>query len=168
MSEEMTIAATERIARIALDEGKVLRRSPEVEHERTVALSDLLETNSFAPLAADGAVLARGPYDVFLSIADNRLNLLVKDMADEELSRVVLPLTPFRSVIRDYFLICESYFEAIKQASVQRVEAIDMARRGLHNEGSEILAGLLRERVQVDFETARRLFTLICVLHIKQ
>lgn len=158
----------ERIAKLTLEEGKVLRRSPEVEHERTVALADLLDTNSFSPLGENGTPLDKGPYDVTLSVADNRLNLFVRDLQQAELSRVTLPLSPFRSVVKDYFLICESYFEAIKQGSVQRVEAIDMARRGLHNEGSEMLAGLLKERVTVDFETARRLFTLLCVLHIKQ
>lgn len=158
----------ERIGKIDLQEGKVLRRAPEVEHERTVALADLLETNSFSPLGEDGSPLEQGPYDVTLSAADGRLHIIIRDMAAQELSRVTLPLSPFRSVVKDYFLICESYFEAIKQGSVQRVEAIDMARRGLHNEGSETLANLLKDRVTVDFETARRLFTLLCVLHIKQ
>lgn len=160
---ETTTQPKERIAKIALAEGSVIRRTPEIEHERTIALSDLLESNSFAPVG-----LEQGPYDVALSISDNRLHILIKSLEGEELARVLLPLTPFRSVIKDYFLICESYFDAIKQGSVLRIEAIDMARRGLHNEGSELLAGLLKERVSIDFDTARRLFTLICVLHIKQ
>lgn len=153
----------QRIAKIALDDGSVIRRTPEIEHERRIALSDLLETNRFAPLGMEDG----GPYDVFLSISDNRLHMRVKDMNGVELTTIMMPLTPFRSVIKDYFIICESYFDAIKQGSVLRIEAIDMARRGLHNEGSELLANLLKDRVAVDFETSRRLFTLICVLHIK-
>ncbi|MBM3617675.1 MAG: UPF0262 family protein [Alphaproteobacteria bacterium] len=161
MSEE-AMKPKERIAKIALDEGTIIRRTPEIDHERAIALSDLLDTNTFAPVGLDA-----GPYDVLLSVSDNRLNIIIKDMSEAELSRVALPLAPFRSIIKDYFIICGSYFDAIKQGSILRIESIDMARRGLHNEGSELLSNLLKDRIVLDFETSRRLFTLVCVLHIK-
>lgn len=162
MSDVEAPKPKERIAAIALDEGTIIRRTPEIDHERAIALADLLDTNTFAPIGLDA-----GPYDVLLSIADNRLNIIIKSMELVELSRVVLPLAPFRSIIKDYFLICGSYFDAIKQGSILRIESIDMARRALHNEGSELLTSLLGERITFDFETSRRLFTLVCVLHIK-
>lgn len=157
----------ERILRIVLDEGSVLYRTPEIEHERAVAMADLLEDNRFSP-----AGVRQGPYYLHLSITDNRLHMQLCTLDDEqnpvtEVARFTVPMAPFRSIIRDYFIVCESYFEAIKHGSVSRVEAIDMGRRGIHNEGSELLASLLEERVSLDFDTARRLFTLICVLHIK-
>lgn len=152
----------ERIARIGLDDGTIIKRSPEIEHERTIAMSDLLETNRFAPIGLDA-----GPYDILLSIGDNRLHIIIRNLEVLELSRIILPLSSFRSIVKDYFIICGSYFDAIKQGSILRIESLDMARRGLHNEGSELLASLLKDRVDFDFETARRLFTLICVLHIK-
>lgn len=157
----------DRIARIELDQGSITYRSPEIEHERAIAISDLLEENQFRPLDA-----GEGPYHLFLSVADNRLSMRVSRMeADgskgEELTQIGIPITPFRRIIKDYFLICESYFDAIKQGGATHIEAIDMGRRGIHNEGSELLTSLLSERAQFDFETARRLFTLICVLHIK-
>jgi uncharacterized protein (UPF0262 family) len=156
-----------RIANIVLDERTVVRRSPEVEHERAVAIFDLLEENRFAlkaPPSRDGAM---GPYNLYLSILDNRLILDVRDAADGELVRVPLSITPFRRIVKDYFTICESYFSAIKTAPPSQIEAIDMGRRGLHNEGSEQLRDALADQVELDFDTARRLFTLICVLHIK-
>lgn len=151
-----------RIAKIELDERTVVRRSPDVEHERAVAIYDLLEANHFAP-----ATETVGPYHVRLGIEDNRLIFDIRDAADAELMRVPLPTTPFRRVVKDYFTVCESYFQAIKTASPSRIEAIDMGRRSLHNEGSEILKVQLAGKVELDFETARRLFTLLCVLHIR-
>jgi uncharacterized protein (UPF0262 family) len=159
--------AKERIANIVLDERTVVRRSPDVEHERAVAIFDLLEENHFAvktPPAPDGAT---GPYNLYLAIQDNRLILDIRDANDGELCRVPLSITPFRRIVKDYFTVCESYFAAIKSAPPSQIEAIDMGRRGLHNEGSELLRDLLAEQIDVDFDTARRLFTLICVLHIK-
>jgi uncharacterized protein (UPF0262 family) len=151
-----------RIAKITLDERSVVRRNADIEHERAVAIFDLLEENSFA-LAGD----APGPFHLHLGIEENRLVLDIRSTVDEPIDRLLVPLTPFRSVVKDYFLVCESYFNAIRTASPSRIEAIDMGRRALHNEGSELLRERLAERVTVDLNTARRLFTLLCVLHIR-
>jgi uncharacterized protein (UPF0262 family) len=144
-----------------------VRRSPDVEHERAVAIFDLLEDNHFAPKALPERPGAEGPYNLYLSIQENRLILDVRDQADGALVRVPLPLVPFRRIVKDYFTVCESYYAAIKTAPPSQIEAIDMGRRGLHNEGSEQLRDALADQVEMDFDTARRLFTLICVLHIK-
>lgn len=162
----MAMQAKDRIARIELDQGSIVYRSPEIEHERAVAIADLQEDNQFS--VAEG----EGPYHLRLSVADNRLGMEVSrfDSASgkgTEITRIMVPIAPFRRIIKDYFMICESYFEAIKQGSLNHIEAIDMGRRGIHNEGSEQLTALLSEKATFDFETARRLFTLICVLHIK-
>ena len=151
-----------RIVKITLDERTVVRRNADIEHERAVAIFDLLEENSFAP-AGD----VPGPFNLYLGIEENRLVLDIRSAADEPVDRVVLALTPFRGIVKDYFLICESYFSAIRTASPSRIEAIDMGRRALHNEGSELLRERLADRVAVDLNTARRLFTLLCVLHIR-
>ena len=153
---------TQRLTGITLDDSSVIRRSAEAEHERAVAIYDLLEDNFFRPHGAEG-----GPYQLHLSIAETRLQLDIRDDAGQPLDTVALPLLPFRRVIRDYFAVCETYYEAIKTASPARIEAIDMGRRGLHNEGSELLQERLNGRIEIDFQTARRLFTLICVLHIR-
>jgi uncharacterized protein (UPF0262 family) len=152
----------QRIAKIVLDERTVLRRNADIEHERAVAIFDLLEENSFVPVAA-----MPGPFHLRLGIEENRLVLDIRTVADEPIERLLLPLTPFRSIVKDYFLVCESYFNAIRSASPSRIEAIDMGRRALHNEGSELLRERLADRVAVDLNTARRLFTLVCVLHIR-
>lgn len=153
----------QRLANIQLDEPYVVRRKPEVEHERAVAIYDLLEENYFAP-AGEFA----GPYSLHIGIAENRLCLDVRQEDDSvSLTRVQLPLKPFKSIVKDYFIVCESYFSAIKRSSPSQIEAIDMGRRGLHNEGSELLRECLHGKVDIDFDTARRLFTLICVLHIR-
>ncbi len=152
-----------RISVLNLDEKTVVRRSPEVEHERAVAIFDILEDNSFAPIGHDG-----GPYDLHLSIEDRQR--LVMDIRHEDggqVAKVTLSLTPFRRLVKDYFQICESYFDAIKRLSPSQIETIDMARRGLHNEGSELLSERLVDKIEMDGPTARRLFTLICVLHIR-
>ena len=151
-----------KIANVYLDERSVIRRGASVEHERKVAIYDLLQKNRFAPAAAPD-----GPYNLHLGIEENRLVFDVRDESDAELTRFTLPLSPLRSVVRDYFLICDSYYKSIQTASPSRIEAIDMGRRGLHNEGSEILRERLADKVAVDLNTARRLFTLICVLHIR-
>jgi len=160
--EPGAVAATERIAAITLDEKTVVRRAPEIEHERAIAIFDLIEGNSFAP--AGGFT---GPYALHLSIADNRLVMDIASEGGDPLTRVVLPLSPFRTIVKDYFQICESYFQAIRSAPASRIEAIDMGRRGLHNEGSDLLRQRLKDKVDVDSNTARRLFTLVCVLHIR-
>ena len=159
----MTADPKKRIVNLNLDERSVLRRNPDVEHERAVAIFDLLEENSFSPVGHNG-----GPYSLTLAIEDNRLAFDIRDENDVPLDRVLLPLPGFRSVVRDYFMICESYYDAIKHASPSRLEAIDMGRRGVHNEGAELLRQRLVEKVIVDLGTARRLFTLVCVLHLRQ
>jgi uncharacterized protein (UPF0262 family) len=151
-----------RIARIDLDERTVLRRSPEVEHERLVAIADLLDENSFAPVGHPG-----GPYDLTLSVEDNRLAIEIRPAAGAALERLLLPLLPFRRIVRDYYTVCESYYDAIKHAGPSRIEAIDMGRRALHDEGAAMLRARLADRVVVDPGTARRLFSLVCVLQMR-
>ena len=151
------------IVQVFLDEVSIIRRSPEAEQERAVAIYDILESNYFAP-TGDLA----GPFHRYLRIEDHsRLVLDIRSEQDESLREIGLPLLPLRRLIRDYFQICESYYDAIKKLTPSQIETIDMARRGLHNEGSEILAERLKDSVEVDYETARRLFTLVCVLHIR-
>ncbi|WP_029007036.1 UPF0262 family protein [Azospirillum halopraeferens] len=152
-----------RIVHVTLDEKSVVRRKPEVEHERAVAIFDLLEENEFHPCEHPDD----GPYHLHLAIEDNRLILDVRREDDTALGKVMVPLSAFRSIVRDYFLICESYYNAIKRATPSQIEAIDMGRRGLHNEGSELLRERVRGKIDMDLQTARRLFTLICVLHIR-
>lgn len=153
---------SERISKITLDEGSIRKRSTEVEHERNVAIADLLDENVFEPVC-----MQNGPYEIHLSISDGRLVLDVTPADHSRTAKVVLSMQPLRRVIRDYFMICESYYEALKTTGACKIEAIDMGRRGVHNEGSEELREVLKDRIKVDFPTARRLFTLICVLHIK-
>jgi uncharacterized protein (UPF0262 family) len=150
-----------RIVDISLDEESVARRTPEVEHERAVALFDLLEENDFALVGEPG------PYKLHIGIFEQRLVFGVHAGDDRKLRDIVLSLTPFRKVVKDYFLVCESYYAAIKKLGPSQIEALDMGRRGLHNEGSEILRERLAGKIEVDLDTARRLFTLICALHIK-
>ena len=152
----------QRIANLTLDDGSVVYRSRDVEHERTVAIYDLLERNHFAPVAGSD-----GPFDLRLGIEENRIVLDISDSAGAALDTVRLPLGSLRRVIKDYFIVCESYFEAIRKLSPSQIEAIDMGRRGLHDEGSEILRERLAEHVEIDELTARRLFTLVCVLHVR-
>src|SRR5262249_38989485 len=152
-----------RIADITLDEHTVVRRSPDIEHERAVAIFDLLEENHFRP--ASGRA---GPYHLHLAVEENRLNIEVGTVSDGQSETIVVPLAPFRGIVRDYFMVCESYYEAIRHSSLAQIEAIDMGRRSLHNEGSELLMERLADKVTVDLDTARRLFTLICVLHLRR
>jgi uncharacterized protein (UPF0262 family) len=151
-----------RIVDIRLDAASIVRWNREIEHERQVAVFDLLERNSFE--LVDGFP---GPYRVALSLREANLIFAVGDEKGEQRSEVTLSMRPFRRLIKDYFLICESYFQAIRSATPSRIEAIDMGRRGLHNEGAEKLADVLADQIKVDGETARRLFTLVCVLHIR-
>ena len=153
-------AKARRIIDVVLDEESVARRSPEVEHERAVALFDLLEENDFALVGTPG------PYRLRIGIFEQRLVFDVRDAHDNKLRDIVLSLTPFRKVVKDYFLVCESYYAAIKKLSPSQIEALDMGRRGLHNEGSELLRERLDGKIEIDLDTARRLFTLICALHI--
>ena len=150
-----------RIVDIALDEESVARRTPEVEHERAVAMFDLLEENDFVLVERRAR-----PYKLHIGVFEKRLVFGVHAADDRKLRDIILSLTPFRKVVKDYFLICESYYAAIRSSSPSQIEALDMGRRGLHNEGSELLRERLAGKIEIDLDTARRLFTLICALHI--
>ena len=152
-----------RLVNITLDEKTLVRRSPEVEHERAVAIFDLLEQNHFAP-----QITQAGPYSLHLRLEENRLVFDIRDEQDRQtVHEVGVLLTPFRRIVKDYFTVCESYYAAIKTASPSKIEAIDMGRRGLHNEGAMVLRDRLDGQIDIDEDTARRLFTLLCVLHIR-
>ena len=154
--------AVRRIAEITLDEHTVLARSAAIEHERAAAISDLLKENHFAP--ASGCA---GPFDLHLAVEENRLAMRIRALGDGSSETVVLPLAPFRRIVKDYFLICESHHDAIRNKSFSQVEAIDAGRRALHDEGAELLIERLAGKAAVDHATARRLFTLLCVLHLR-
>ena len=158
--------APQRIAEITLDERTVIRRSRAIEDERTAAITDLLKDNRFTPLSG-----LTGPYHLHLAVEENRLIMEIRPLnnlgADGSNESIVLPLAPFRRIVKDYFLVCESYYEAIRDKTLTQVEAIDVGRRSLHDEGSELLAERLAGKVAIDHDTARRLFTLICVLHLR-
>ncbi|TYR32095.1 UPF0262 family protein [Mesorhizobium microcysteis] len=157
------MSASDRNARlidVELDES-IGRSTPDVEHERAVAIFDLIEDNSFRPAGDD----AGGPYKLRLSVVDSKLVFAIARESGEAVVTHILSLTPFRRVVKDYFMICESYYEAIRSSTPSQIEAIDMGRRGLHNEGSQTLMDRLAGKIEVDFDTARRLFTLVCVLH---
>jgi uncharacterized protein (UPF0262 family) len=156
-------APNERLVEVTLDSGSIGRNSADVDHEREVAIFDLLEKNVFALEGHD----ADGPYSLHLSLADNRLVFTVGNTSRNPIVHVMLSLSPFRRLVKDYFLMCESYFQAIKTATPSRIEAIDMGRRGLHDEGSQLLMERLKGKVRIDLPTARRLFTLVCALHWK-
>jgi uncharacterized protein (UPF0262 family) len=151
-----------RLSAIVLDERSIVRRTREIEQERDIAIYDLLESNSFAPEGSAG-----GPYRLVLGIEESRLTLEIQLDDGTPHGKVMLSLTPFRKVIKDYFLVCESYYRAIRSAPPSQIEALDMGRRGLHDEGSVLLRERLKGKINVDHDTARRIFTLICVLHLK-
>jgi uncharacterized protein (UPF0262 family) len=155
-----------RIIEVTLDERTILWRSADIEQERRIAIFDLLEDNRFAPQRehADGYA---GPYKLHLSVEEGRLALEIRRADGSPLEMLVLGLARFRRPIRDYFAICDSYYQAIRAATPAQIETIDMARRGIHNDAAELLRERLEGKIDVDFDTARRLFTLICVLHIK-
>ncbi|KGF70188.1 hypothetical protein LL06_06510 [Hoeflea sp. BAL378] len=150
---------TKRLSDVVLDE-TIGRATPDVEHERAVAIFDLIEENSFEPVGHD-----RGPYKLKLSLIDAKLVFSISPQGDEPVATHILSLTPFRRIVKDYFMICESYYEAIRSSTPSQIEAIDMGRRGIHNEGSQTLMDRLEGKIRMDFDTARRLFTLVCVLH---
>ena len=151
-----------RLSSIVLDERTIVRRTREVEQERDVAIYDLLESNSFTPEGSQG-----GPYKLVLGVEENRLIFDIQLEDSTQHGKVMLSRTPFRRVIKDYFLVCESYYKAIRNAPPSQIEALDMGRRGLHDEGSTLLRERLKGKIAVDHDTARRIFTLICVLHLK-
>lgn len=156
------MSTAQRIVQIVLDERTIATRSPQVEHERRIAVYDLVETNRFQPRGD-----FTGPYVLHLSAEEGRLTFDIRAKNNDALTRFTLSLAVLRKVIKDYFLICESYREAIKTASPSRIEAIDMGRRGLHNEGAELLREHLEEKAELDVDTARRMFTLVCALHLR-
>lgn len=151
-----------RLYEINLDQATIARKNPNVEHEREVAIYDILESNEFKLVGRDD-----GPYRLQLSLADDRLALTVGNEAADNLDNHLLSLQPFKKIVKDYFLICDSYYEAIRSAPPSKIQAIDVSRRSLHDEGSRLLVERLEGKIDVDFDTARRLFTLICALHWK-
>jgi uncharacterized protein (UPF0262 family) len=161
-----SIMADPRITHIELDETTILWRNADIEQERRIAIFDLIEENVFKPVRSFAAG-HEGPYRLRLSVRDGRLHLEIADEADRHIETIVLGLARFRRSIREYFAICESYYQAIRKATPQEIETIDMARRGVHNEAAEMLVERLEGKVETDFATARRLFTLVCVLHIR-
>lgn len=156
---------TNRICSIAIDDTGLAPPTPQIEQERKVAIFDLLEDNSLALPERDGRVAPTGPYRLNLAIREGRLVFDIATEAKLKVTEFHLSLGPFRQVVKDYFQICESYFEAVKRLPPSQIEAIDMARRGIHNEGARVLQERLEGKAVVDIDTARRLFTLICVLH---
>jgi uncharacterized protein (UPF0262 family) len=162
MTDESDTRSRMRIAKVELDEASIAPRGPDVEHERRIAIYDLEEQNHFAPAGSEG-----GPYHLRLGIQENRLVFQIAHESGETHATHMLSLTPLKRVIRDYFVVCDSYYQAIRAAAPSQIEAIDMGRRGLHDEGSQLLMERLTGKIAVDHDTARRLFTLICALHIK-
>ncbi len=154
-----------RIIEIELDDAGLPPPTPEIEQERKVAIYDLLEDNSFVLPERDGRTVPDGPYKMNLSIRDKRLVFDLLTEGDDKAAEFHLSLSPFKQVVKDYFQICESYFDAVKNLPPSQIETIDMARRGIHNEGSRVLQERLEGKAEIDTDTARRLFTLICVLH---
>jgi uncharacterized protein (UPF0262 family) len=154
----MDESKNQRLQSVELDEASLASVSRDQEHERQVAIFDLLESNVFAPAGAQD-----GPFSLVIALIDNRLALDITGPGFQH--RHLLSLSPFRSIIKDYFMVCESYYEAIRNATPAQIEVLDMGRRGLHDEGSELLMQRLQGKIDVDLDTARRLFTLICALH---
>ncbi|MFN3959623.1 MAG: UPF0262 family protein [Parvularculaceae bacterium] len=158
---------TRRIVRIDLDERSLARATADIEHERKVAIYDLIEENFFEPIGA-----GEGPFELYLSLVENRLVFDVRRHDPQQpggtpIGQVHLSMSPFRKIIKDYFMLCESYYDAIRTAAPAQIETVDMARRAMHNEGSEILRERLTEKINLDLNTARRLFTLICSFHMR-
>jgi len=153
--------ADPRIIDVELDDRTIIWRNADVEQERRIAIFDLIEENHFAPLGHEG------PFRILVRVEDNRLAIDLKDEENQPLETVRISLGRFRRPIRDYFAICDSYFKAIRSETPRGIETVDMARRGLHNEAAELLRECLKGKIEMDFDTARRLFTLICVLHVK-
>lgn len=152
----------DRLSDITLDPKSLGRANANIEHEREVAIFDILDGNAFAIEGAD-----QGPYKLFLGVAEDRLLLTVASATDEEVAQHHVPLTPLKRIMKDYFMVCESYYEAVRTAPPARIQAIDVNRRSLHDEGSQALREKLASRIMIDEDTARRLFTLVCSLHWK-
>ncbi|MDG5747773.1 UPF0262 family protein [Qipengyuania sp. XHP0207] len=166
MTDSASSSSNHRIARIELDEETIIWRNADIEQERRIAIFDLIEDNCFKPVRAVERG-ATGPYHLQLAVRDGRLLMTIADTSDQLLEELLLGLARFRRPIREYFAICDSYYQAIRKATAAEIETIDMARRGVHNRAAELLIERLEGKIETDFATARRLFTLICVLHIK-
>jgi len=162
MSAAKTPAAKQRLVAVTLDEATIGRSNPDIEHERKIAIYDLLEQNVFTPVGHSG-----GPYTLGLSITGNRLAFDIRTEDGVPVVAHLLSLSPLRRIVKDYYTVCDSYYQAIRTATPDKIEALDMGRRAIHNDGSRILMERLKGKVAVDIDTARRLFTLICVLHWK-
>jgi uncharacterized protein (UPF0262 family) len=160
--EQIDSLPRNRLIHVAFDEASIERGSPDQEHERAIAIYDLIEDNEFALPGHEG-----GPYQLRIGLHDSKLAFHILDEAGGPIAVHILSLTPFRRIFKDYFLICESYFAAIRTASPSQIEALDMGRRGLHNDGAQLLAERLRGKIEMDFDTARRIFTLVTALHWK-
>ena len=160
MSKDQTYGANSRLVDVVLDDS-IGRSTPDVEHERAVAIFDLLEENRFHAVGDEEG----GPYKLELSLVEGRLVFDVSRENGDKVATHILALGPFRRIIKDYYMICDSYYEAIKMSTPGQIETIDMARRGVHNDGSQTLMDRLDGKIAIDFDTARRLFTLVCVLH---
>jgi uncharacterized protein (UPF0262 family) len=158
----VTASARQRLISVTLDERSIGRGSADQEHERAIAIYDLIEDNHFALVGHDG-----GPYALIIALADAKLVFEVCDADGNTIVTHILSLTPFKRLLKDYFMVCESYFAAIRHATPSRIEAIDMGRRGLHNEGAQLLAERLKGKIETDQDTARRIFTLVTALHWK-
>jgi uncharacterized protein (UPF0262 family) len=162
MSTRPAKQATHRLVAVTLDEQSIGSSNRDVEHERAVAIYDLLEENTFAPVGCE-----EGPFSLHLSITGTRLMFQIRRADGSPVIAHLLSLSPLRRLVKDYYTVCDSYYSAIRTATPDRIEALDMARRALHDEGSHILMERLERKVRLDFDTARRLFTLVCVLHWK-
>lgn len=161
----LATSAEDRIARISLDEATIRARSPDVEQEREVALRDLVEDNEFRPLRATASG-HKGPWELKLSVVEGMLAIAILDRAGEDAGTIGLGMTRLRRVIREYFAICDSYYKALRKSTAAEIETLDMTRRAIHDRGTRHLLNMLEDKIVTDFDTARRLFTLICVLHI--
>lgn len=166
MTESISPPPDYRIAHIDLDDETIIWRNADIEQERRIAIFDLIEENTFKPLRAVERG-ANGPYHLTLAVQDGRLLMTIANSNGEMVEQLLLGLARFRRPIREYFAICDSYYQAIRKATAAEIETIDMARRGVHNRAAELLVERLEGKIDTDFATARRLFTLICVLHIK-
>lgn len=162
-----TFAATDRLSAVHLTEDRPRARTPEIEQELNVAIFDLIEHNRFRPKVREASPVPAGPYVLGIGMVERLLQMDVQTEGGEQALQLNLSLSPLRGIIRDYFAICEQYFDAVKKLPPSKIEAIDMGRRGLHNEGAEILADRLDGRIETDPETARRLFTVICALQFR-
>ena len=158
---------TDRLARVRLIEDKPRARTPEIQQELDVAIFDLIEENQFRPLPRGDDGVPEGPYHLGIGMADRMLLVHVETTEGTTITEMRLSLSPLRGIIKDYFAICEQYYDAVKRLPPSKIEAIDMGRRGLHNEGAEILIDRLEDKVRLDTATARRLFTVVCALQFQ-